>query len=603
MRSILIAAGVAALPNSSVDDTLKHALTIQLIQSPFLNILPDDRVRNTLKLMGRPTDEPISRSVAREICQRASLKAMLAGSISRLGNQYIVGVDALNCQSGDLIASEQSQAENKEAVLKVVGNAASNIRQKLGESLSSIQKYDTPVEEATTSSLEALKSFTLAEANARSGKQLESIPQYQRAIELDPNFARAYTELATIYGNLGENVHAIEYQKKAYDLRTRVSERERFGILTNYHWIVTGDLDKEIEAEESWAQAYPREPGPLNNLAVNYARLLGQFDKSIELGNRALQLNPHEVGTSAAMAMSYLALNRVDEARSTIESDFANNPDNPITHAILYEIALLQVDDALARREFDWGVRKQAGDNLVLLFAASSAFQRGQFQTGRNLSSQFLSTVQAAKLTEVAAQTLSCLAVPEAEAGNFVLARQMASKSKSLGLTRINGTCLALVLSMTGDSAPARSVMEELNHRYAADTLIQSVYLPMAKALLDSSPGNSAKSVDDLQPATRFELGSDQSFEPIYVRGMVYLRAQQPQQAVAQFQKIVDHRGVSPFALEYALAHLGLARAHALQNDTEKARTAYQDFFALWKDADPDIPILKQAKAEYAKLQ
>ena len=583
------------------DGALKQALTIQLLQSPFLNILPEERVRETLRQMGRPMDDPINKSVGREICQRASDKAMLAGSIAKLGTQYVIGLDAVNCQTGDLLASEQVQAENKEAVLKALGKAASSMRQKLGESLSSLQKYDTPVEGATTSSLEALKSFTLAEGNVNQGRQLEAIPQYQHAIELDPNFALAHTGLAAVYANLGESERAMEYQKKAFDLRDRVSERERYGIISTFHWVVTGDLDKEIEVELAWSRAYPRDAGPLNNLVVDYARSLGQFEKAIDFGNETIRVNPHQTGVYQAMAYAYLGLKRVDEARAVLESGLASNPENPGIHWGLYSVAFVQGDEAAMRREFDWGVNRQAGENYVLIASASVSQQRGQFQKARDMTSQFLSTTQTAKLKELSAVTISCEAVTEAEVGNFARAKELAAKSKALALTRSNGPCLAMALSLAGDSSQAHKVIDELNQKYPVDTVMQSVYLPAARAILESTPASSAKSIETLSPAARFEFG-DYNYLPIYVRGLVYLKSRQGQEAAAEFKKILDHRGVAPLAPEYALAHLGLARAYSLQGDTAKARAAYQDFLALWKDADPDIPILIQAKSEYAKL-
>jgi tetratricopeptide (TPR) repeat protein/predicted Ser/Thr protein kinase len=600
--TILVADFMNTTGDPVFDGALKQALTVQLLQSPFLNILPEQRVRDTLKLMGRPTDDPVNKSIGREICQRASVKAMLAGSIAKLGNQYVIGLDALNCQTGDLLASEQVQADSKEAVLKALGNAASSMRQKLGESLSSLQKYDTPVEEATSSSLEALKSFTQAVANAERGKQLEAIPQYQHAIELDPNFAVAYAGLAAVFGNLGQNERAIEYQQKAYNLRDRVSERERFALTSTYHWVVTGDLDKEIETEESWRQAYPRDTRPLNDLTVNYARSYGQFEKAVGIGSEAIRLNPHQVGAYHVMAGAYLALKRVDEARDILEKGLASNPDNSGIHAGLYIVSLVQGDEPAMRREFDWGSNKPAGDNFVLLLAAQAALQRGQLQRSRDLISQYVAASEAAKLKEGSAQALACEAVGEAEVGNMARAREQAAKSEGLAVTRTNGPCLVLDLSLAGDSSRAQKLIDEIGRRYPSDTLLQSAYLPMAKAILESSPTDSAKSIDILRPATRFELGADLNFQPIYVRGLVYLRAHQGREAAAEFKKIIEHRGVAPIAPEYALAHLGLAHAYSNVGDTSKARTAYQDFLALWKDADPDIPILKQAKAEYAKL-
>jgi len=600
--TILVADFMNTTGDTVFDGALKQALMVQLLQSPFLNILPEQRVRDTLKLMGRPTDDPVNKAVGREICQRASVKAMLAGSIAKLGNQYVIGLDALNCQTGDLLASEQVQAESKEAVLKALGSAASSMRQKLGESLSSLQKYDTPVEAATTSSLEALKSFTQAVRNIGLGKQLETIPQLQHAIELDPNFAAAYVGLAVVYGNLGESDRAIEYQQKAYDLRDRVSDRERFVITATYHWVVTGDLDREMETEESWLQAYPRDTRPFNDLAVDYDTL-GQFEKAIEMGNEAIRLDPHEVGAYGAVARAHLALKRLDEARDILENGLASNPDNVGIHAVLYAVAFLQGDEAVMRREFDWGADKPGGANYVLALAAQAALQRGQLQRFRDLTSQLLAASQAAKLKEVSAQALGCEALGEAEISNMARAGEEAAKSEALAVTRSNGPCLVLALSLAGDSSRTQKLIDQLSRRYPSDTLLQSVYLPMAKSILESSPASSAKSIEMLRSATRFELSGDLNFQLIYVRGLVYLRARQGQEAAAEFKKILEHRGVAPIAPEYALAHLGLARAYALSGDNVNARKAYQDFLALWKDADPDIPILKEAKAEYAKVK
>jgi eukaryotic-like serine/threonine-protein kinase len=572
------------------------------LQSPFLSILPDQRVQEILKQMGRSSGDPISKSVAREICQRASVKAMLAGSIARLGNEYLLGLEALNCQTGELLASEQVQAENKESVLKALGNVATALRKKLGESLSSVQKYDTPVEEGTTSSLEALKVFSLANQNSDSGRQLESIPQYQRAIELDPNFARAYTGLAGVYANLSETDRAMDYAKKAYELRERVSERERFGIEDTYSWIVTGDWDKEIEVEEAWSRAFPRDGSPLNNLSATYGQYYGEFERAIETGNEAIRLSPHQTGAHISVGIAYLALKRVDEARAVLESGLASNPDNTAIHFGLYSVGVLLGDEALKKREFDWGANKPAGDNFVLFIAAQEAAQRGRLQTSRALQTRYLDSTNAAKLKEITAQGIACFAVDEAEFGNLGRAHEMAAKSEALALTRSNGGCLVMALGLAGENSHLQKLVADFGRRYPADTLMQSVFLPMGRALLDAG-ANPAKSLEDLQLAARFDLGPNLNFWPIYVRGLVYLRDRQGKEAAAEFRKIIDNRGVNAAAVEYALAHLGLARAYVLLNDSDKARTAYQDFFALWKDADPDIPILIQAKSEYAKLR
>ena len=585
------------------DGALKQALTIQLLQSPFLSILPEQRVHEILQQMGRSADDPVGKSVGREVCQRASVKAMLAGSIASLGTQYVVGLDAVNCQTGDLLASEQVQAENKEGVLKALGKAATSVRQKLGESLSSVQKYATPVEEATTSSLEALKSLTQGDKDYDQGRQLEAIPRYERAIELDPNFALAYSTLAGVYGNLGESDRAMEYQQKAYNLRDRVTEHEKFMLTTNYHWMVSGDLDKEMEAEEAWARAYPRDAIPFNNLTVNYASSLGQFEKAIESGNKTIRLNPRQTGVYNNMAAAYLGLKRIDEARAILETGLVNTPDNPNIHHALYVVASVQGDETVKQREFAWGADKPAGKNWVLLAAGQAALQHGQLQKERELTSRFLAASDVAKWKEVTASTLACDAVAEAEIGNIGRAREQAAKSQALALTRSNGTCLVLALSLAGDKSHTEKLIAQMAERYPADTALQAVFLPMAKTILESSSVDSTKSIEALRPASRFELGYAFNFFPIYVRGLVNLRARRGADAEAAFRKILDNQGVSSLAPEYALAYVGLARAYALQGDTTKARTAYQDFLALWKDADPGIPILKEAKAEYANLR
>jgi len=585
------------------DGALKQALTIQLVQSPFLSILPNERVSQILKEMGRSQDEPISRNVGREICQRASVKAMLAGSIARLGNAYVIGLEATNCQTGDLLASEQIQAENKESVLKALGKAASNLRGKLGESLGSVKKYDVPVEEATTSSLEALKAFSMGASYGSQGKDIEAVEQLQRAVELDPKFAMAHNNLAGNYANMSENDRAIEAEKKAYDLRERVTEAEKFNIISTYHWVVTGDLDKEMEIEEEWAKAYPRNGIPMNNMSVGYARFLGNSEKAIETGLESIRRNPRESGAHAAVAIGYLGSKRVDEARAILESGLATSPDHVTTHFEMYIVGYVQGDENLMRREYEWGTKRPAPDNFVLTAEAQVAYQRGQVSKARDLTSRYLTTMEAVNLKEATAQAYGCTAIAEAEMGNVARAREWATKSETMAMTRSNGPCLVLTFGLTGDRARAQKLLGDLGRRYPEDTLLQALVLPMGRALLATSAESPAKSIEELRPATRYERGSDVGNLPIYVRGLVYLKARQGAEAAAEFQKIIDRRTLWPLATEFALAYVGLGRAYTFTGETAKARAAYQDFFALWKDADPDVPILKEAKAEYAKLQ
>jgi len=601
--SILLTDLVNTTGDPVFDGTIKQALTVQLSQSPFLNIFPEQRVRDVLRYMGRSPDEGINKSVGRELCERENIKAMLTGSIATLGDRYVIGLEAVNCRTGDLLASEQEQAESKGTVLKAVGKAASDVRQKLGESLASIQKFDVPVEEATTSSLEALKSFTAATDLEDKGQQIAAIPLLQHALELDPNFAVAHSSLAGVYSNIGENERSIEYEKKAFALRDRVSEQEKFEIATTYYWVVTGELDKEMQTEELWRQAYPRHNSPLNNLAVDYAMFLGQFDKAIEMGNAAIRLNPHETGAYGAVAGAYVALNRVDEARAVLENGLHTDRDNPGLHTALYDVASAEGDSAIMQREFQWGASRPAGENFVLYLAAMQAAQHGQLTKARELLAQIFLVSQGSNLKESAAGNAAFEALLESEMGNLDRAKQKSAESLTLSRTRTNLPNVAVALALAGDYRQCQKIIDELNKRYPVDTLIQAVYIPSAEAISASNQGLVAKAIDLLRPASRYELGLSFNFLPIYARGLIYLRERQSRQAIAEFQKIIDHRNVSATAPEHSLAHLQLARAYALQDDTAKARTAYQDFLALWKDADPDIPILKQAKAEYAKLQ
>jgi eukaryotic-like serine/threonine-protein kinase len=585
------------------DDVLRQALTVQLMQSPFLNILPDQREHEILRQMGRSPDEPVSKSAAREVCQRVNAQAVLAGSIAHLEDQYLVGLEATNCSTGELLASQQVQAENKGAVLKSLGQAASGMREKLGESLATIKKFDAPVEEATTSSLEALKAFTVADKDTGRGEQTQSIPFFKHALELDPNFALAYSGLAGVYANLGESEQAMEYQKKAFDLRDRVSEQERLNIVASYHWIVTGNLDKEMEAEELGRQTYPREGGWLNNLTVDYAGFLGQFEKAVELGNEDIRLDPHETGVHLNVALAYFALNRVDEARSVLEAGLAQNPDNSGIHAGLYLVALREGDQTMMQRELRWGASQRAVDNGPRWCATLAAAQAGHRKKAVDSFEQISESVLGDGLREASAQMLSQEALFEAEIGNRARAREIATRSLALSRSRSNGPNLLVALSLVEDTSSAQKLLTDLKVHYPEDTLIQSAYIPMAEALIQSSSTQSGSSIEALRPAVRFEMAPFLSFLPIYVRGIVHLRAHEGREAATEFQKVLSRRGVWYVAPEYALAHVGLARALAAQGDVAGSRHAYQDFFALWKDADPDIPILKEAEAEYAKMQ
>jgi serine/threonine protein kinase/Tfp pilus assembly protein PilF len=585
------------------DGTLRQALAVQLQQSPFLYIFPDKRAGETLKHMGRSPTERVTGEVAREICERENIKAALNGSISALGSQYVISLDALNCRTGDSLARSQFTAENKEKVLFALGQAATQLRSNLGESLASIQKFDRPIQEATTSSLEALKVYSQAVQIDDSGQALAALPLYEPAVELDPNFAVAYARLAAIYANQGEEARSIEYEKKAYALRERVSDLERFTLDTNYHWMVTGNLDKEMDVEQLFRQAYPRQEEPVNNLAVNYCLSLGQFQKGIQLGYETLKINPHSKGGYLGVAFGFLGLNRVDEAKIFLEKALTSDPDQITIRWSLYRVYSALEDDAGAQRQIQWASGSLLGAGLIGFEVAGRAAQLGKFKNVEQFSAQAVRIFSSNNFKDTAAGAIAYLAFLEAAVGNFAAARQQAATSLALSRTRTNLPVVAETLAFLDDASAAQKIINDLKENYPSDSLVNGVSVPSAEALLQSSHGNTAAALQALEPATRYEMAPAFGFLPVYVRGLTYLRAHQGREAAAEFQRILDHRALGAVLPLYALSYVGLARASLLSGDKAKARTAYQDFFALWKDADPDVPILLAAKSEYAKLQ
>jgi serine/threonine protein kinase/predicted Zn-dependent protease len=585
------------------DGTLRQALAVQLQQSPFLYIFPDKRVGETLQHMGRSPSERVTGGVAREICERENIKAALNGSISALGSQYVISVDALNCRTGDSLARTQFTAESKEKVLVALGEAATQLRSKLGESLASIQKFDRPIQEVTTSSLEALKAFSQAAQVDSLGQDLAAIPLYERAVELDPNFASAYVGLAASYANQGEEGRSMEYEKRAYALRDRVSDKERFTVDSGYHWMVTGNLDKEMEVEGLFHQAYPREEEPVNNLAFNYCIDLGQFQTAIQLGYDTLKINPHSKGGYMGVACGFLGLNRVDEAKTFLENALTNDPNEFTVRLNLYRVYSALGDEGGAQRQVQWASGNLLGAGLIGFDVVGRAAWLGKFKNAEEFSAQAVRIFNSNNFKDTAAGAIAYLALTEAAVGNYAAARQQAAASLALSRTRVNLLPVALALALADDASAARKMIDALGRSYPSDFQVNGVFIPSAEALLQSSHGNTAAALQALEPATRYEMAPAFGCLPVYVRGLTHLRAHQGKEAAAEFQKILDRRAIGAVQPFYPLSYVGLARAWSLTGDKAKARTAYQDFLALWKDADPDIPILKQAKAEYAKLQ
>jgi serine/threonine protein kinase/tetratricopeptide (TPR) repeat protein len=592
------------------DGTLRQGLSAQLEQSPFLNLLSDGRIAQTLKLMARPKDTRLTQELTREVCQRAAGAATIEGSISSLGSQYVLGLQAVNCRTGDLLAQEQATASGKEQVLKALSEAASRIREKLGESLSSVQKYDAPAENVTTSSLEALQAYSLGyQEMIVKNDTLASIPLFQRATTLDPNFAMAYGRLGTSYSNINEAARAADNIRKANDLRDRVSEREKLYIASHYEDMVTRNLEAARKSYELWAQTYPRDNVPPNNLAIIYGEL-GDFDKCIAANQQALKLDPGSGQTYANLATAYLQDNHVDEATATAHEAQTRNLDSAVIHGVLYRIAFLQHDLPGMKREADAVMGKSDFEDIMFSLEANAASHAGQIATDRVFRRRSVESAQRAGKKETAATYLSIAAFNEAILGNVELARQQARAALSLGSGGNTETFSAMALAFAGDTAQATRLAADLAKRFPEDTIVQSEYLPMIRASVALASANrdtgSQEAINALAPAQAYEFGSDALLVPTYLRGQAYLAARRGNDAAAEFQKIIDHRASAAFrgrALIAALARLQLGRAYVLSGDTPKAKTAYQDFLALWKDADPDIPILKQAKSEYAKLQ
>jgi eukaryotic-like serine/threonine-protein kinase len=598
--SILLADFVNTTGDPVFDGTLKQAMAVQLEQSPYLNIAPEQTIRKALQFMGRSADERVTGSVAREICEREHIKAMLSGSIAALGTQYVVALNAANCATGDSLAREQVTAASKEAVLPAVGKAASSLRGKLGESLVSIQKFDTPVTEATTSSLEALKAYAAADEMRNGGGEAESIPLFQHAIELDPNFALAYARLAAVYSNVGEDDRSVEVARKAFDLRERVSERERFYI-TDHFYTATGELEKEKETLELAIKAYPNDSTAFSNLALVYNQYYGQFEKAIPMANECVRLEPGAPFGYFHAALPYMALNRQEEARSILQRAVDAKADNFFIHILLYSLAFLDNDANEMQRQMKWSEGKPS-EYAVLRAGMNSAAAHGQMQKAGELVQRSVQGSQRIGFKGATAQTQAIWAQRQAEVGNAAKARESAA-SAAVARDRDSVEPAAIALAMAGEGSRAQALTEELARRFPSDTLLHQVTIPMVQAFIELERKAPEKAIQALQAATPYELGSQQGLLPIYVRGQAYLQAKRGAEAEAEFQKIVDHRGVAPMSPVHSLAKLGLGRAYVSTGDSAKARAAYQDFLALWKDADADVPVLKEAKSEYAKLQ
>jgi serine/threonine protein kinase/tetratricopeptide (TPR) repeat protein len=590
------------------NDTLKQALGVSLRQSPFLNVLSDDRVASTLKMMTRPVDTQLTPEVARELCQRADSKAYIAGSIASLGGQYVVGLKALNCLNGDVLAQEQATAAGKEKVLDALGEAASKLRTQLGESLASVQKFDTPLPQETTSSLEALKAYSLGQRTGQEKGPSAALPFYQRAIELDPNFASAIESVGIMYVGLGQSDRANEYLTKAFNLRDRASEREKLHITALYYQGVTGELDKAVETYREWVESYPKDDVAALDLATLYG-VEGRYESATEQTQKALRLNPDNVITYDNLSQFLLALNRLDDACKTYDEAITRKLDDDVLHLVRYGIAFLQSDAKVMSEQTAWFTDRPEVENEMLALEAETEAYSGHLNKARELTRRAVDSALRAD-NKGGASIWELEGAFREEVFGEPDAREQAIAAMKVAPDSPEAQEFgALVLAGSGEVKRAEVLMQDLQKRFPFHTMVQSYWLPTIRAQIALVNQQPQQAIDMLQAARAVELGDPVSTQgppclyPIYVRGEAYLAAGQGGAAAAEFQKLIDHRGISWSCATGALARLGLGRGYALAGDKTKARAAYQDFLALWKDAEPDIPILKQAKAEYAKLQ
>jgi eukaryotic-like serine/threonine-protein kinase len=577
------------------DGTLKQALEIQLQQSPFLNIFPEAQIRQTLRLMNRPPDARVTAEVAREICQRHDLKALIAGSIAQLGSHYVIALEAINSQSGESLSREQIEAESKEQVLRRLSQAATQLREKLGESLSSIQRFDRPLEQATTAKLEAFKAWSVGIEHSYGGRPMEAIPFYKRAVELDPDFAHAYSILSVAYSANGQLGLATEAAEKGYKLRDMMDEYEKLRITNFYHAFATGNLERRIEALTLQKQIYPHAHTGPTDLASTYTAI-GQYDQAVAEAREAIRLRPDFGPARRGMVWPLLRLGRFAEAKDFIAQSQRQNIDPPDFHFILYQIAFIQGDAERMQEQIGWP-RGRPDEYIAFDWQTGAAAFAGQWRKARDLARRAIGLSASGDTQEIAARYATEQALRGAVFGDCRQARADAAQGLKLNRGRVSLPRAALAVALCGQTDQARSLAGELSGLYPEDTLINSIWIPVIRAATELQRGNAAQAVDQLQTTSRYEAVAE--LWPQYLRGHAYLKLKQGAEATAEFQKILDHRGYAPLSPLNPLAHLGLARAAAKAGDILRSQKAYEDFLAEWKEADPDLPILIEAKREY----
>ena len=587
------------------DGTLRQGLAVQLAQSPFLSLVSQERIQRTLRLMAR-TDDRLTSDVAREVCQRTDSAAVVDGSIARFGSQFVIGLKGVNCRSGDTLAEEQSTANSQEQVLSALSQAATRLRVKLGEPRDTVAEFDTPLEQATTPSLEALRAYSMGWRDwVNHGDVTASVPAFQKAVEIDPQFAIAYAALADSYAEIGEVSEAPKNARKAYELRERASTRERFSIDLRYYMYALGDAAKARQVVELWAQTYPRDWEPRNDLGL-FLAAYGQIDQALFNFQEAVRLDPGKSVAQLNLVDAYMCLNRLKEAEDHAQIVLATDPESPDVRIDLFELAFLQGDAAVMAKQVAWSTGKLGVEDAFLNLESGSAAYFGQFRKARDYFRKAVVAAEHAGEKEIAATYEAEQAVREAIVGNPLEARTRAASALAKSQGRGVMYSVARASALSGDIRHAQTLITDLDKYFPQDTIVQVYYLPTLRAYVALSRNDFSSAIDNLRVASPVELGYTLFYSPmhpVYARGQVYLAEREGAEAEAQFQKIVDRRGLVGRGLIGPMAHLQLARAYAMQGDTAKAKAAYQDFLTLWKDADPDIPIFIAAKAEYAKLQ
>ena len=594
--------------DSVFDGALRQGLAVQLEQSPFLSLISEKRVQQGLRLMGQPPEANLTPEIARELCQRTGSAAVLGGSIAQIGTQYLLTLKAVNCVSGESLASTEARASDKNHVLDALGKIASEIRNKLGESLSTVRAHDTSLVDATTPSLDALKAYTVGLQKGKSN-DAAAVPFFKRAIELDPEFASAYSGLAACYMNLGESGLAQANFAKAFELRSHVSEREKLLIAARYYNHVTGELPKAIEAYQLWTQAYPNDAGARGNLGMLYGAS-GQYEKSIAETQEAIRLEPDSGTNYSNLLLAQAALDRFDDARNTFNLETVKKIEDPILRVNWFGVAFVLADTAEMDKQMAWSAAKPQGEDNFLAAKSDAEGYYGHAKIAREFTNKAFESALRDDQKETAAQWKMDGALREVEFGNRQIAKEETAAARILTLSHDTEILAAIALARTGDVTEAEKLAKDLEKQYPLDTLVNNYWLPVIRASEEDARNNATKAIQLLQSSAPYELASPVAWSglggpmyPAYLRGEAYLQLRRGNDAAAEYQKIVDHPGFMMACPLRALAHLGLARAYAMQGDTVKAKATYKDFLTLWKDADSDIPILKAAKAEYAKLQ